>query len=71
MVEFRIPAIDRHFSFESFVELNLCPGEVEALSLGRDLEAATVPLHDAGRAIQPPSWLPASPANLEIQGRKV
>ena len=38
--------IDRNLSFERFNELDFGPGEAEALRLGRDLEAASVPLHD-------------------------
>src|SRR5487761_2374696 len=44
--EFGICVIDRDFSFERFVELHFCSGEAEALRLGRDLEAASAPLHD-------------------------
>ena len=41
-----ICVIDRDFSFERFIKLHLGPGEAEALRLGRDLEMASVPLHD-------------------------
>ena len=44
--EFGIAVIDRNLSFERFIELDFCPGEAEALRLRRDLEAASVPLHD-------------------------
>ena len=37
---------DSHFSFQRFVELHFGAGEAEAFGLGRDLEAAAVPLHD-------------------------
>ena len=46
MEELGLPVIDVHFSFERFVELHFGPGEAEAFGLGRDLEAAAVPLHD-------------------------
>lgn len=46
VVESGISVIDRNPSFERFIELNFCPGEAEALRLGRDWEAAAVPLHD-------------------------
>ena len=45
-VEFGICVIDGDLSFERFEELHLCPSEAEALRLGRDLETASVPLHD-------------------------
>src|ERR1700681_1581440 len=45
-VEFVVCVIDRNLSFERFIELHLGPGEAEAVWLGRDLEAASVPLHD-------------------------
>ena len=45
-VEFGICVIDRDLSFERFTELHLGTSEAEALRLGRDLEAASVPLHD-------------------------
>ena len=45
-VEFGICVIDRNLSFERFIELHFGPGEAEALRLGRDLETASVPLHD-------------------------
>src|ERR1700682_1002456 len=45
-VEFVVCVIDRNLSFERFIELHFCPGEAEAVWLGRDLEAASVPLHD-------------------------
>src|SRR5579871_6385457 len=38
--------IDRNLSFERFIELHFGTGEAEALRLRRDLEAASVPLHD-------------------------
>src|SRR5487761_700162 len=44
--EFGICVIDRDLSFERFIELHFGSGEAEALRLGRDLEAASVPLHD-------------------------
>src|SRR5450759_756736 len=44
--EFGISVIDRNLSFERFNELHPGTGEAEAVWLGRDLEAATVPLHD-------------------------
>jgi hypothetical protein len=53
VVEFDISVLDDNHSSERFTELNLCPSEAEAFWLGRDLEAASVPLHDvvvAGRA---------------------
>ena len=46
VVEFGIAVIDRNLSFERFHELHLGPSEAEALRLGRDLETASVPLHD-------------------------
>jgi len=45
-VEFGVRVIDRNFSFERFIELDFGPGEAEAMWLGRDLEAASVPLDD-------------------------
>jgi hypothetical protein len=45
-VEFVIRVIDRDLSFQRFLELHFCPGEAEALRLGRDLETASVPLDD-------------------------
>ena len=45
-VEFGICVIDGDLSFERFIELHLGTSEAEALRLGRDLEAASVPLHD-------------------------
>src|ERR1035437_5148295 len=45
-VEFGIRVIDGDLSFERFTELHFCPSKAEALRLGRDLEAASVPLHD-------------------------
>ena len=44
--EFSICVIDRNLSCERFNELHFGPGEAEALRLGRDLEAASAPLHD-------------------------
>jgi hypothetical protein len=44
--EFGISIIDRNFPIERFNELDVRPGEAEALRLGRDLEAVPVPLHD-------------------------
>src|SRR6202035_4611702 len=41
-----ISVIDRDLPFERFIELHFGPREAEALRLGRDLEAASVPLHD-------------------------
>src|ERR1700676_2139556 len=41
-----ICVIDRNLSFKRFVELHFGPGEAEALRLRRDLETASVPLHD-------------------------
>ena len=41
-----VSIIDRDLSFERFIELHFCSGEAEALRLGRDLETASVPLHD-------------------------
>ena len=41
-----VAVIDSHFSFQRFVELHFGAGEAEAFGLGRDLEAAAVPLHD-------------------------
>src|ERR1019366_2733691 len=46
VVEFCICVIDRNLSFERFIELHFCPSKAEALWLGRDLEAAPIPLHD-------------------------
>src|ERR1700674_3144905 len=46
VAEFSISVIDGNPSFERFVKLDLCPGEAEALRVGRDLETASVPLHD-------------------------
>src|SRR5258708_14282442 len=43
---FRSSIGDRNLSFGRFNELDFRPGEAEALRLGRDLEAASVPLHD-------------------------
>ena len=37
---------DRNVSFERFVELHFGPSEAEALRLGRDLEMASLPLHN-------------------------
>src|SRR5580704_4458474 len=44
--EFSISVVDRNLSFQRFHELDFGPGEAEALRLGRDLETASVPLHD-------------------------
>ena len=46
VVESCICVIDRDLSFQRFVELHLCASEAEALRLGRDLETASVPLHN-------------------------
>src|SRR5665213_2049878 len=46
VVEFGVGMIDRDLSFERFVDLNFGASQAEALRLGRNLEAATVPLHD-------------------------
>jgi hypothetical protein len=46
VVELSISVIDGDLSFERFVDLDPRPGEAEALGLGRDLEVASVPLHD-------------------------
>src|ERR1700686_5295748 len=46
MVELVIAVIDGDLSFERFHELNSGPSKAEAVRLGRDLEAASVPLHD-------------------------
>ena len=51
--EFGISIVDRNLSFERFNELDFGPGEAEALRLGRDLEAAAVPLHDVVVADDP------------------
>jgi len=45
MEELGLAVIDSDFTFERFIELHFGPGEGEAFWLGRDLEAATVPLH--------------------------
>ena len=45
-MKFGVSVIDRNLSFERFNELYFGAGEAEALRLGRDLEAASVPLHD-------------------------
>src|SRR6266404_5675336 len=45
-VEFGVCVIDRDLSFERFIKLYFCPSKAEALRLGRDLEAASIPLHD-------------------------
>ena len=45
-MEFSLCVIDGDLSLERFVELHFGPGEAEALRLGRDLEAASVPLDD-------------------------
>ena len=45
-VESGICVIDRDLSFERFHNLHFGPGEAEAFWLRRDLEAASVPLHD-------------------------
>jgi hypothetical protein len=44
VVEFGIAVIDGDVSIERFNELNFCPGEAEAMRLGRNLEVAAVPL---------------------------
>src|SRR5271168_2630969 len=44
--ELGVAVVDSHFSFERFIELHFGAGEAEAFGLGRDLEAAAVPLHD-------------------------
>ena len=41
-----ISVIDGNVSFQRFIELHFCTCEAEALRLRRDLEAASVPLHD-------------------------
>jgi hypothetical protein len=46
VVEFDIAVIDGDLSFERFVELDLSPGEAEALRVGRELEAPPLPLDD-------------------------
>ena len=45
-MEFGIRVIDRGVAFERFVDLHFGFDEAEALRLGRDLEAASVPLHN-------------------------
>ena len=45
-VEFRVCVIDRNLSFQRFKQLHFGPGETEAARLGRDLEAASVPVDD-------------------------
>jgi hypothetical protein len=44
--EFGTAIVDRNLPIEGFNELDFRPGEAEALRLGRDLEAASIPLHD-------------------------
>ena len=46
VVEFGVLVVDGDVSFERLVELNLGTGEAEALGMGRDLKAESVPLHD-------------------------
>ncbi len=41
-----VAVIDRHPAFEAFVELDFGSGEAEAPGPRRDLEAASLPLHD-------------------------
>ncbi len=43
-MEFILSIIDEDLSFEA--QLDGCPGEAEALRLGRDLEAAAILLHN-------------------------
>jgi hypothetical protein len=45
-VEFGVCIIDGNLSVERFNELHFCPSEAEALRLGRDLETASIPLHN-------------------------
>ena len=45
-MEFVFSVIDSDLSFERFVEMDVCPGEAEALGVRRNLETASVPLHD-------------------------
>lgn len=46
MEEFGFPVVDSDLPIERFNELHFCPSEAEAFRLGRDLEAASIPLHD-------------------------
>src|ERR1700684_2090637 len=46
MVQPSIPVIEGDFAVQSVIELDLGAGEAQAAVLGRDLEAAAVPLHD-------------------------
>src|SRR5712692_8747236 len=46
VVEFGVSVIDGDPSCKRFIELDACPGEAETMWLGRDLEAASLPLHD-------------------------
>ena len=46
MLEVVLAMVDGDVSFKRFVDSYVCSGEAEALCLGRDVEAAAVPLHD-------------------------
>jgi hypothetical protein len=44
--EARVAVVERDAAIESLIELDFCASEAEAAVLGRDLEAAALPLHD-------------------------
>src|SRR5260370_28357211 len=44
--EARVAVVERDPAIESLIELDFCASETEAAVLGRDLEAAALPLHD-------------------------
>ena len=46
VVEFGVGVIDRDFSLERFIDLRFDAWEAEAFGLGRDMEAASVPLYE-------------------------
>jgi hypothetical protein len=64
--EFGIAIVDRNLSIERFQELDFGPGEAAALRLGRDLEAASVPLHDV--VVADAAWVMKAADAVEIFG---
>src|ERR1019366_812599 len=66
--EFGISVIDRDLSFERFIELHFGPGEAEALRLGRDLEAASVPLHDV--VVADPAFVKEAADAIQVFGSR-
>jgi len=46
LLQFGVSRVDGHSPFETFRELNADAGKAEAVRLGRELKAASFPLHD-------------------------